>query len=73
MPILFRFKVTRCHYIECYEGMELPPELVELLSCARDAPFARAYSPRLYFSRDQTLASGASFCDFCYSWRPTDE
>ncbi len=67
----FQFKVVRCHYIKFYEKIGLPPELVKLLSCARDAPFARGYG--IEFSRNQTLAEGADHCDFCYNWCSSDE
>ena len=66
-----QFKVVRCHYIRFYEKIGLPPELVKLLSCARDAPFAKGYG--IEFSRNQTLAEGADHCDFCYIWRSGDE
>ncbi len=68
----WRFKVVRCHYIEFYEGIGLPPELVRMLSCARDAPVAKGYSDRLEFAREQTLAGGADHCDFCYRWLTAD-
>ncbi len=66
-----RFRVVRCHYIKFYEKAGLPPELVKLLSCARDAPFAKGYG--IEFSRNRTLAEGADHCDFCYNWRSSDE
>jgi len=63
-----RFDVTRCDYVSSYRDLGLPVELVGLLSCRRDAPFARGYSDRLAFSRERTLAEGAPTCDFCYHW-----
>lgn len=68
-PGCFRFHVTRCRYIESYEALGLPRELVRLLSCARDAPYAGAYSPRLSLARTHTLADGGNYCDFHYRWR----
>lgn len=64
----FRFDVVRCKYIEAYRDLGLPPELVRILSCSRDAPFASSYSTQLQFSRASTLADGAKACDFCYRW-----
>ena len=66
---LLRFNVVRCDYISTYEDLALPPELVSLLSCRRDAPFARGYSDHLEFTREGTLAEGRACCDFCYRWR----
>ena len=65
---VFRFNVIRCKYVEAYSDLGLPPELVRILSCTRDAPFARGYSARLDFTRTGTLADGAAVCDFCYRW-----
>lgn len=62
-----QFNVVRCHYIKLYEKIGLPQELVRLLSCARDAPFANGYG--IEFERKSTLAEGASHCDFCYKSR----
>ncbi|MCP4593873.1 MAG: L-2-amino-thiazoline-4-carboxylic acid hydrolase [bacterium] len=66
---VLRFDVTSCDYIRSYEGLGLSQDLVALLSCSRDAPFARGYSSRLEFSRCATLAEGHDGCDFCYRWR----
>ncbi len=65
---VLRFNVVRCDYIRAYQGLGLPSELVSLLSCRRDAAFARGYSERLEFTRQNTLAEGHTFCDFCYRW-----
>lgn len=67
----FKFNVTRCHYIKFYEKIGLPPDLVKLLSCARDAPFAKGYG--IDFARSQTLAEGQNHCDFCYRWHSASE
>ncbi|MBW2454170.1 MAG: L-2-amino-thiazoline-4-carboxylic acid hydrolase [Deltaproteobacteria bacterium] len=68
-----RFNVVRCKYVEAYRDLGLPAELVRLLSCSRDAPFAGGYSDRLVFSRSGTLADGAPCCDFCYRWSDATE
>ena len=60
--------VQHCAYAELYRGLGLPQPLIPLLSCARDAPFARGYSPRLNFQRTQTIAEGADCCDFLFTW-----
>ena len=65
---VLRFNVVRCDYIRAYESLGLPPELVGLLSCRRDAAFARGYSKRIEFTRRGTLAEGSPCCDFCYRW-----
>ena len=62
------FRVVRCAYVDLYREMLLPPELIPVLSCARDAPFARGYSRRLRFFRDHTIADGANYCDFLFRW-----
>lgn len=63
------FTVTRCAYVERYRTMGLPEELVGLVSCGRDEPFARGYSPKLALERPQTLATGAPGCAFRFTWR----
>lgn len=62
------FSVTRCAYAELYRSMQVPAALVPVLSCSRDAPFARGYSPHLHFFREQTIAEGAEYCDFLFRW-----
>ncbi len=70
---ILRFNVVRCDYIRAYESLGLPPELVTLLSCRRDAAFAKGYSERIDFTRRGTLAEGSLCCDFCYRWREERE
>ena len=41
------FRVTRCAYADLYRTMGLPPALAGVLSCLRDAAFARGYDRRL--------------------------
>jgi len=67
-PAELRFTVTRCAYVERYQAMGLPDELVGLLSCARDEPFARAYSPHISMERPETLGNGGSCCRFRFIW-----
>ncbi len=63
------FEVTRCAYVEKYREMGLPQELVSMISCARDEPFAKGYSSRLGMERTQTLGEGAPSCAFRFTWR----
>jgi hypothetical protein len=65
---VLRFDVARCDYIKAYEDLGLPSALVGLLSCRRDAAFARGYSEHIEFTRSGTLAEGRDRCDFCYRW-----
>uniref|UniRef100_A0A7C3WH71 L-2-amino-thiazoline-4-carboxylic acid hydrolase n=1 Tax=Fundidesulfovibrio putealis TaxID=270496 RepID=A0A7C3WH71_9BACT len=64
------FSVTRCAYVEAYRHMDLPDELAVLLSCARDEPFAKGYSPNIVMERPETIAEGAPSCPFSFIWRP---
>ncbi|WP_243439101.1 L-2-amino-thiazoline-4-carboxylic acid hydrolase [Fundidesulfovibrio soli] len=63
-----RFTVTRCAYVERYKAMGLPEVLAGLLSCARDLPFARAYSPHIGMERPEILGNGGSCCRFRFIW-----
>ena len=62
------FEVTRCVYVEKYREMGLPQELVSMLSCARDHPFAEGYCANLRMERSQTLGDGAPCCRFRFNW-----
>lgn len=66
---VLEFAVTRCAYVEKYREMGLPQELVSMISCARDEPFADGYSSRLTMERTQTLGEGAPSCTFRFTWR----
>ncbi len=44
------FKVTRCRYAEKYRELGLQ-ELGEVLSCGRDAAFARGFNPKIGMKR----------------------
>ncbi|MEF2144681.1 MAG: L-2-amino-thiazoline-4-carboxylic acid hydrolase [Desulfovibrionaceae bacterium] len=67
-PGLAHFEITRCGYIQAYRDMGLPGELIPLLSCARDEPFAQGYSKQLRLERPQTLESGYPACGFTFHW-----
>ncbi len=60
--------VTRCRYVELYRSMGVPDRLAPVLSCARDAAFARGYHPALELDRSPTLADGAPACRFRFTW-----
>ena len=62
------FHVTRCAYVAAYRDMGLPPELCSMISCCRDEPFARGYSPNIAMERPQTIGGGAKYCDFTFVW-----
>ena len=62
------FRITRCGYVEKYREMGLPEELVRTLSCCRDEPFARGYSPFLRMEREETIGGGYAACGFVFLW-----
>ena len=62
------FTVTDCAYARAYMDMGLDPGLGFTLSCARDEPFARGYSPKLSMRRTQTIMQGAPSCLFTFAW-----
>lgn len=57
------FNVTRCHYTELYDRMDMK-EFGFCLSCNRDAPFIKGFNPRMNLLRTQTIMQGAEICDF---------
>ena len=63
------FAVTRCAYARAYAEQGLDPELGSILSCSRDEPFAKGYSPRLSMERSRTIMEGAQRCLFTFTWR----
>lgn len=63
----FDFNVKRCRYSEMYKAMGLA-EIGHLLSCNRDGAFCTGFNPKLKLERTQTLMSGASHCDFRYTF-----
>ena len=62
------FAVTDCAYARSYADTGLDPDLGYALSCARDEPFARGYSPRLSMRRTQTIMQGSPRCLFTFTW-----
>ena len=58
------FVVTRCEYAESYRLMGIPPALAYVLSCSRDATFARGYMPSLVLDRSATIVQGGPACEF---------
>jgi hypothetical protein len=63
----FDFNITRCRYAEMYRDMGMG-EIGHLLSCGRDGSFCTGYDPRIKLERTQTVMSGASHCDFRYTF-----
>lgn len=65
----FDFNVTRCRYTETYRAMGLG-DLAAVLSCNRDGAFCEGFHKDLKLTRTQTIAGGASHCDFRYRLEP---
>jgi len=63
------FEVSRCDYVEKYREMGLPEELVKVISCCRDEPFAKAYSEHITMERSKTIGEGIERCRFRFIWR----
>jgi hypothetical protein len=61
----FDFNVTRCRYAETYKAMGIG-HLSAVLSCNRDGAFCEGFHPDLKLTRTQTIAGGATHCDFRY-------
>jgi hypothetical protein len=61
----FDFNVTRCRYAETYRAMGIG-HLSAVLSCNRDGAFCEGFHKDLKLTRTQTIAGGASHCDFRY-------
>lgn len=68
-PDVLTFDVTRCGYVDGYRGMGLPEELIPVISCPRDEPFAAGYSERIVFSRPETIGDGFGRCGFRFEWK----
>jgi hypothetical protein len=64
----FSFTVSRCDYVARYRAMNMPTPLVGLLSCRRDAAFARGYSPLLRMERPESIGEGCKRCQFRFIW-----
>lgn len=65
----FDFNVTRCRYAETYRAMGIG-HLSAVLSCNRDGAFCEGFHPDLKLTRTQTIAGGATHCDFRYRLEP---
>ncbi len=63
------FTVTDCAYARAYSDMGLAPDLGFILSCTRDEPFAKGYSPCLSMRRSPTIMQGHPCCQFTFTWR----
>jgi hypothetical protein len=68
----YAFNVHRCPYYEKYRELGLE-QFGVVLSCCRDAPFARGLNPRLKLVRTKTIMEGADLCDFRYHLLPEEE
>jgi hypothetical protein len=66
---ILTFVVKGCAYARVYAEMNLEPELGFMLSCARDEPFAKGYSPCLHMQRSQTIMQGNACCQFTFTWQ----
>jgi hypothetical protein len=67
----FDFDVKRCRYAEMYKDMGLG-KIGHILSCSRDGTFCQGYDPKISLVRTQTIMSGASHCDFRYTYEDAD-
>jgi predicted ArsR family transcriptional regulator len=67
----YNFNVTRCRYSEMYRALGVP-ELGAVFSCNRDASLIEGFNPDVTFTRTQTLMQGASYCDFRYEKKLTE-
>ncbi|MEN9894801.1 MAG: hypothetical protein RIR97_653 [Pseudomonadota bacterium] len=67
----FEYHVHRCRYAETYKDMGLG-DIGHLLSCNRDGVFCTGYDPRIKLTRSQTVMEGARYCDFKYTFDPSE-
>lgn len=63
---ILKVKVKRCRYQEEYRQMGLPAEIIPVISCCRDEPFAKGYDERISMERETTLASDGDCCPFIF-------
>ncbi|UCE58919.1 MAG: L-2-amino-thiazoline-4-carboxylic acid hydrolase [Phycisphaerales bacterium] len=63
---VLRFNATHCGYAEAYAQLGIL-DLGVCLSCCRDAPFAKAFNPRITLTRTQTIMERGTHCDFCFT------
>lgn len=62
-------RVTRCEYVRVYREMGMAEELLPIVACGRDEPFARGYSERLAMHRPETIGLGFPDCGFRFVWQ----
>ena len=65
------FDVRRCRYAELYQRMGVP-ELGDVLSCNRDYALIQGFNPDARLRRTQTIMQGAGYCDFRYTFPPSN-
>lgn len=63
------FSVTRCEYVRVYREMGMVEELLPIVACGRDEPFARGYSDKLTMVRPETIGLGSACCGFRFVWK----
>ena len=61
------FNVRRCRYAELYKSLGAP-ELGAIFSCNRDFALIDGFNAEADLKRTQTIMSGASHCDFRYTF-----
>jgi hypothetical protein len=61
----FAYTVRHCAYADLYERLGRR-DLGAILSCHRDAAFARGYDPAMTLDRPATIMQGAPRCEFRY-------
>ena len=65
------FNVRRCRYAELYKSLGAP-ELGAIFSCNRDFALIDGFNEKADLKRTQTIMSGATHCDFRYTF-PEEE
>ena len=68
----FHFNVTGCRFAQLFKSLG-STDLGAIFSCGRDFALSQGYSDDIELTRTQTIMEGASFCDFRYSWKPTNK
>jgi hypothetical protein len=68
----FHFNVTGCRFAQLFKSLG-STDLGAIFSCGRDFALSQGYSNDIELTRTQTIMEGASFCDFRYSWKPTNK
>lgn len=62
------FDVTSCKFADYFRGLN-EPVLGAILNCECDFHVAEIGKPEVAFSRNQTIMSGGSCCDFRYAFK----